>query len=26
MPKQLKPLTNVEIAGAKPRSTDYELR
>ncbi|PLN29593.1 integrase, partial [Klebsiella pneumoniae] len=24
MPKQLKPLTNVEIAGAKPRSTDYE--
>ncbi len=26
MPNQLKPLTNVEIAGAKPRSTDYELR
>lgn len=26
MPKQLKPLTNVEIAGAKSRSTDYELR
>ncbi|WP_230858125.1 hypothetical protein [Enterobacter hormaechei] len=26
MPKQLKPLTNVEIAGAKPRGTDYELR